>query len=243
MSEALPISVTGLEYSVSGQVLLDIEALEIGAGGPTVFLGPNGAGKSLFLRLLHGLIEPSAGAVLVGGEVPDRVARARQAMVFQHPVLLRRSVAANVAYALKVHGVAGGARRDAVKRLLAQSGLSGQARQAARTLSGGEQQRLAFVRAMAGAPDVLFLDEPTSSLDPAASLAIEEMIAQVSAAGTKIVMVTHDLVMAQRLATEVVFLHEGRLFEQTPGNAFFKKPVSAAGRGFLARNLAVWDDV
>jgi len=157
-------------------------------------------------------------------------------------VLLRRSVAANVDYALKVHGVAGGARRDAVGRLLAQSGLSAQARQAARTLSGGEQQRLAFVRAMAGAPDVLFLDEPTSSLDPAASGIIEDMISAVSMAGTKIIMVTHDLGMAQRLAAEIVFLHEGRVCEQTPGRAFFQKPASAAGRAFLARNLAVWDD-
>lgn len=239
---SLPIMVRNLQYVVAGKFLVDIDAVEISAGGPTIILGSNGAGKSIFMRLLHGLIEPTHGAVLCADKLPDRALRRRQAMVFQKPVLLRRTVAANIAYSLKVHGVPRKNRRLNVQTLLRQCGLSDLAKQSARTLSGGEQQRLAIVRALASKPEVLFLDEPTSSLDPAASDLIEDMIKRASTAGTKIVMITQDLGLARRLAENVILMHRGRVIEHTPSSDFFNRPVSTTGRDFLDGSLANWGD-
>ena len=145
-------------------------------------------GKSLLLRLLHGLIPPTSGRVLWHGRSLDRAGRRAQAMVFQRPVMLRRSVMANVRFALDVRGV-GSARRQAQKHMeLAQ--LAAFAKQPARALSVGEQQRLAVVRALACEPEVLFLDEPTASLDPASTHAIEALIGEAHRNGVTIVMVT-----------------------------------------------------
>ncbi|MGR3660258.1 MAG: ATP-binding cassette domain-containing protein [Paracoccaceae bacterium] len=223
------LSARGLVFEADGVRLLDVAVLDIEAGGPTVILGANGAGKSLLLRLLHGLILPSAGTVVVSG--------GRQAMVFQKPVLLRRSVAANVDYVLAVNGMARGERKAVVAVLLAEAGLAEKADQAARSLSGGEQQRLALVRAMAVQPVVLFLDEPTSSLDPEATEIIEAMISAAAAAGTKVVMITHDLGQARRLAGDVVFCYRGTVAEHSEAAAFFDGPESAAAVGFLAGKL------
>jgi tungstate transport system ATP-binding protein len=233
----LPIRVETLTYVAGGQRLVDVRALEIGVAGPTMILGPNGAGKSLFLRLLHGLIEPTSGKVLFAGHLADKALRRQQAMVFQKPVLLRRSVAANITYALAAHGVPRRGRRALVEHLLRKGNLVERGHQPARTLSGGEQQRLALVRALASDPAILFLDEPTSSLDPAASHDIEALIGQAAHGGTKIIMVTHDLGLAQRLADEIVFLHLGRVVEQRPAEDFFKQPRSAYARAFLASKL------
>jgi tungstate transport system ATP-binding protein len=160
-------------------------------------------------------------------------------MVFQKPVLLRRSVAANVDYVLTVNGLARGQRKARVTALLAEGGLSEKSNQAARSLSGGEQQRLALVRAMAVEPEILFLDEPTSSLDPEATEAIEAMISTAAAGGTKVVMITHDLGQARRLADDVVFCHRGQVVEHTPAPAFFAGPQNEAAVGFLAGKLVL----
>ncbi len=240
MSESnpsLPITVRDLVYKTDGQQLLQIGSLNIANSGPTMILGPNGAGKSLFLRLLHGLIEPTMGVISFNGQIASSGHRRAQGMVFQKPVLLRRSVAANINYALKVHRVERAERGQRVLELLHRGNLSGRARQAARTLSGGEQQRLALVRALASEPAVLFLDEPTSSLDPGASLAIEEMIAQTASSGTKIVMITHDLGLAQRLANEILFFHNGKVCEQAMATDFFLGPQSKEAQAFLAGRL------
>lgn len=235
----LPLVARGLVFTAGGRRLVEIETLAVTPGGPTMVMGPNGAGKSLLLRLLHGLIAPSAGEVRWNGAPADSAIRRRQAMVFQRPMLLRRSVAANVDYALKVQQVPRAARPAAIDSALEAGNLTGLARQSARTLSGGEQQRLALVRALAVAPDILFLDEPTSSLDPASTQAIEALIARASDGGTKIVMVTHDLGQARRLAEEVVFMHRGRIAEQTPAAAFFDTPRSDPARAFLAGRLVL----
>ncbi len=234
---SLPITVRDLVYETDRQQLLQVGSLEISEAGPTMILGPNGAGKSLFLRLLHGLIEPTSGTILFSKQIATNGHRLSQGMVFQKPVLLRRSVAANINYALKVHGVERTKRRQRVLDLLAAGNLSGRSRQAARTLSGGEQQRLALVRALASEPTVLFLDEPTSSLDPGASLAIEEIITQTARSGTKIVMITHDLGLAQRLASEILFFHNGNVCEQAPALKFFSGPHSKEAQAFLAGRL------
>ena len=235
----LPISVQGLQYTAGQAGLINIDQLKIGAGGPTLILGPNGSGKSLLLRLLHGLIAPTRGRVLFGGQVSDPAIQRRQAMVFQRPVLLRRSVRANVSYVLRAHGVARHQRAAKVRELLAGANLAGKSGQPARSLSGGEQQLLALIRALATNPEVLFLDEPTSSLDPGATHMIETMIDRASKAGTKIIMVSHDLGQARRLAAEVVFCHRGQIARQTPATEFFEKPRSRAAQSFIAGGLVL----
>jgi len=235
----LPLCLENLVFRAGGRTLLDVAGLTIGAGGPTLILGPNGAGKSLLLRLMHGLIPPASGEVRYNGCALGTAVRRRQAMVFQRPVLLRRSVAANIDYALKVHGVPRVARRERVAELLRLGDLAERANQPARTLSGGEQQRLAVVRAISTRPHILFMDEPTSSLDPGATQAIESLLRRVADAGTKIVMVTHDVGQARRLAAEIVFVHGGRIVEQTPVARFFDEPASQPARQFLAGGLVL----
>ena len=158
-------------------------------------------------------------------------------MVFQRPVLLRRSVAANAHFGLRLRGVPRRERRTLVAEALRQGGLADVANRAARVLSGGEQQRLALVRAWTLKPQVLFLDEPTAHLDPAATRAVETLLARFHAAGTKLIMTTHDLGQARRLADEVLFLHRGRLLEHSPTASFFTQPQSAEAAAFLDGNL------
>ena len=218
-----------LRFSIEGRAKINIPMLRLDGEGPTMILGANGAGKSLTLRLLHGLLAPQTGQISTPAT--------RQAMVFQKPVLLRRSVLANVEYALKACGSPRKTRRALAHDWLAEAQLIAAARQAARTLSGGEQQRLALVRALATDPEILFLDEPTSSLDPAATHAIEAMILRASAHGTRIVMVTHDLGQAKRLGRDIVFLHRGEVACHQPADAFFAKPESIAAKRYLCGDL------
>jgi tungstate transport system ATP-binding protein len=234
-----PATVQALSFQAGGQTLLHGVDLALDRTSTTVIMGPNGAGKSLLLRLLHGLLTPSSGAVRWNGRAPDRWVRRRQAMVFQKPVLLRRSVIGNVTYALKVHGVARRARRARAQEALVEAGLARLARRPARVLSGGEQQRLALARAWATRPEVLFLDEPTANLDPAGAHAVERMVAAIKDRGTKIVLTTHDLGQARRLADEVVFLHRGRLVEHGPAQTFFNQPQSEQARAFLSGDLVL----
>lgn len=232
----LPLEVRGLRYVFGGTALIDGIDLKLRAGRITVVMGPNGAGKSLLLRLLHGLIQPSAGEILWDSAELSQVIRRRQAMVFQKPVLLRRSVAANIDFVLGARGDRDPVRRDA---LLEHVGLGGRAGQPARLLSGGEQQRLALARALAIGPEVLFLDEPTASLDPASVLKIEEIVGAAHAAGTKIIFVTHDIGQARRLAGDVVFLARGRVAEHTPAARFFEGPSTDAARAYLAGRIVI----
>ena len=231
----LPLRIEGLVLKVHRKQLLGPLSLTLGAGPRSIILGPNGAGKSLLLRLCHGLLQPTAGRVL--WQVPPAEARRRQAMVFQRPVLLRRSVAANIDYALKLRSVADRDRADQVAAALEATGLAALAHQPARSLSGGEQQRLALARAWAVQPEVLFLDEPTASLDPSSARAVENVITSIHRAGTKIVMTTHDLGLARRQADEVIFLHRGQLLDHQPAGAFFGFPATEEARAFLAGNL------
>jgi tungstate transport system ATP-binding protein len=235
--EILPLRTRGLVFEAGGERLLDGISLTLEEGTLTAIMGPNGAGKSLLLRVLHGLLRPSAGQVLWNGNpVSPEVVR-RQGMVFQRPVLLRRSVAANVRYALATRGVPRAQRVERAAQVLGFADLEHLADRPARVLSGGEQQRLAMARALATEPDVLFLDEPTASLDPASTLSLEKLVARAQAVGTKIVLVTHDIGQARRLADEVIFLHKGRLLEQTSAERFFQSPSSEKARVFLAGRI------
>jgi tungstate transport system ATP-binding protein len=229
MSSILPLKVENLAFFRAGQTLLDDVSFRLEAGTRTLILGPNGAGKSLLLRLCHGLIQPSSGRILWQGADAAR----KQAMVFQRPVLLRRTALANIDYALKVRGLA----RQQAEGALERAGLGGLAHRQARVLSGGEQQRLALARAWALEPEVLFLDEPTASLDPGATRAVEALIGAIARTGTKIIMTTHDLGQARRLADEILFLDKGRLIEHGPAADFFAQPKSAEAQAFLKGDL------
>ena len=232
----LPLSVDDVVFAVGPRRIVDGVSLRLDAGPRTVILGPNGAGKSVLLRLCHGLLTPTAGTVAWNSaEIPG--GPRRQAMVFQRPVLLRRSALGNVSYALKLAGVPRRQREGRALEALRKVGLEGLAGHSARVLSGGEQQRLALARVWALHPEVLFLDEPTASLDPGATHEIENVIAALHAAGTKIVMVTHNLGQARRLGDEILFLHQGRLLERTPVEHFFKHPSSIEAARFLEGEL------
>lgn len=226
----MPLRLEALSFEGGGRRIIDSVDLTLEARGLTVVMGPNGAGKSVLLRLAHGLLKPTTGRVLYDAAPIDSDVRRRQAMVFQRPVLLRRSVAANVDFALGLRGRASVQRREG---LLDRVGLTHLSAQPARRLSGGEQQRLAFARALATEPEILFVDEPTSNLDPAAMRAIEAITRQVQAEGCKVVFVTHDIAQARRLADDVVFLHNGRIADHRPAADFFSNPISDAAAAYL----------
>jgi tungstate transport system ATP-binding protein len=224
----LPLRLENVVYAAAGQPIIDGITLEIGAGPSTIILGANGAGKSVLMRLMHGLLAPSSGSIAWHAD-----ARRRQAMVFQRPIMLRRSAHANVVYALKLARQ----KADSAMEALKEVGLEHLAHRAARVLSGGEQQRLALARAWALHPEVLFLDEPTANLDPSATREIETIIKAFDAAGTKIVMATHNLGQARRLADEVIYLHRGRVIERAPVEKFFAQPVTPEAAAFIKGEL------
>ena len=230
----LPLRLEAVGYGARGTALLTRVDLTVDAGRRLVILGPNGAGKSLLLRLCHGLIRPDAGRVLWAR---PEMAPARQAMVFQRPVLLRRSVRANLRHALSLARVERRVAEARTDEALERFGLGPVADRPARVLSGGEQQRLAIARAWTLRPEVLFLDEPSAQLDPGAARTIEALIADLSREGVTIIMTTHDLGQARRLAEDVAFLHRGRLIETGPATAFFNAPVSPEARAFLSGDL------
>lgn len=238
----LPFSLEGVWFrtpargKTGGLPLIKDMNLDFDAGPRTVIVGPNGAGKSLLLRLCHGLLRPTEGHVRWAAPHAEK----RQAMVFQRPVMLRRSAAANIDYALTLHDVPRAARPAVIEDVLNKTGLSRHAATSARVLSGGEQQRLALARAWALKPEVLFLDEPTASLDPSATHQIEALVAAIHAQGTKIVMTTHDLGQARRMGDEVLFLHRGRLLERAPTEQFFTAPQNDLARAFVKGELLWW---
>jgi len=235
-SHLLPMRARGLSLEIGGKRLIDQVDLDLQAGTITMIMGPNGAGKSLLLRVLHGMISPTAGSISWSGSGFTEAIRRRQAMVFQRPVLLRRSVAANIDFVLRLRGSADEEKRHAI---LEHVGLLALARQPARLLSGGEQQRLALARALALQPEVLFLDEPTASLDPASVLRIEEIVQNAHLSGTKIIFITHDLGQARRLADDIIFMHRGRVLEHAPASHFLNQPATAQGADFLAGRIVL----
>jgi len=231
----LPLALDGIRLDIGGHAILDGIDATFASGTRTVILGANGAGKSVLLRICHGLIKPTAGAVRwASGEIRPRA----QAMVFQRPVVLRRSVLANIEYGLRLAGVGAIERRERAASALARVGLSAIGTRSARVLSGGEQQRVALARAWALRPSILFLDEPTASLDPGAARNVEAIVQAIHDAGTKIVMTTHNLALARRLADEILFLHDGRIVESAATGEFFTRPRTALARAFIEGDLS-----
>jgi tungstate transport system ATP-binding protein len=233
----LPLMLVELRILAGPVTILDGITLKLDAGLPTVLIGPNGAGKTTLLRAAMGLLRPTSGLVTWAGR--EHAAPTRRAILFQRAAMLRRTAADNIRYALAAAKVPRARREGRVAELLADVGLTGLERRPARRLSGGEQQRLALARALARDPDLLILDEPTASLDPAATKAIEDIVRKISTHGVKVVMSTHDLGQARRVAGDVVLLHRGRLIENTPAAEFFVSPHTDEGRKFIAGELLV----
>ena len=232
----LPLRLDDVVFEAGARRIIHGLSATFDAGPRTVILGPNGAGKSVLLRLCHGLLVPTAGTIAWNSPEPPSAPR-RQAMVFQRPVLLRRTALGNVTYALKLAGVPVAQREERALEALRKVGLATLADRPARVLSGGEQQRLALARVWALRPEILFLDEPTASLDPGATHEIESIIRDMHASGTKIVMVTHNLGQARRIGDEILFMHQGRVVERAPTDQFLKNPGSPEAASFLEGEL------
>ncbi len=236
-STDLPISFEDVSVTAGAVTILDRISLNLAAGSPTVLIGPNGSGKTTFLRTAMGLIAPARGRITWGGQ--ENTPPVRRAIVFQRPAMLRRSAAGNVRYALKAAKIPRAEHAARLAEVLALVGLEGFGERAARRMSGGEQQRLALARALARDPAVLFLDEPTASLDPAATKSIEDVVRAIASRGIKVVMSTHDLGEARRLAGDIVLLHRGRVIETAPATAFFISPRTEEARKFTAGELLI----
>mgnify|MGYP003626925831 CR=1 FL=1 len=233
----LPLAASGLTFEADGKRLLNGVDISIPRGELLALVGPNGAGKSLTLRLLHGLLKPAAGSVrwsFGDGYIDDRK---RHALVFQKPVMLRRSVLANIEHALSAARFPRSEVRDRAQAALARFGLGDLAHRPARVLSGGEQQRLAITRAAALEPDLLFLDEPTSALDPGATRQVETMLDDLHGSGVTLVFSTHDLGQARRMARRVAFMHKGRVVEYGTTGQVLDAPQTAEARAFVAGDL------
>jgi len=233
----LPIIFDEVAILAGEMAILDRISLVLEPGSPTVLIGPNGSGKTTLLRAAMGLIPISRGRITWAGR--EASPPTRRAILLQRPVMLRRSAAGNIRYALGTAGVPRAEHDPRITELLSLVGLEDLARRPARQLSGGEQQRLALARALARDPAVLFLDEPTASLDPYATKAIEDIVRAVAARGVKVVMSTHDLGQAKRTGGKIVLLHRGRLVETGLTAEFLANPCTREAKQFIAGELLV----
>jgi len=229
-----PVRLEQVRFQPNGRTVLDGVDLELSSEGITIVLGPNGAGKSVLLRTLCGLLAPTDGHIDWGGQVFDGM---HVSMVFQHPMMLRSSVLDNVALGLRPRGVSRAERERRGMAMLERIGLADRARDNARRLSGGEQQRLALGRVWLTQPRLLLLAEPTASLDPSAVEEVERIVREIRTEGAKIVMTTHNLGQATRLADDIVFLAEGKVREHTSVRGFFTAPASAEAKRFIEGEL------
>lgn len=236
-AQFMPLHLEGVHLSFAKRAIYTNLNLAIGANGITAIMGPNGAGKSLILRMLTGLIKPDQGQVRYGHT--QRMPAGQIGFVFQRPVLLRRSVEANLMHALAIAGVDRNERASRAYNLLELGGMAHLAKSPARKLSGGEQQRLTLLRALAAKPGLLVLDEPSASLDPQATALIENIVLRASQCGVKVIVVTHDQGQAARLADEVVFIHKGQVLDIQATDSFLKNPASRQAKAYLAGELLI----
>ena len=220
------VALSEVSVIANGKSLLSGIDLTIYEGESVVVLGANGAGKSTLLKLCNAIISPSLGRV----QTPPVH---EQSLIFQRPALLQRTVLDNVRFVLSICGVTESACTERAQRALAACNLSAAASQQARSLSGGEQQRLALARAWACKPRLLLADEPTANLAPAALRDVEALLQAVQCEGTTLVLTTHNVAQARRLARRIIFLDSGRIVEDRPAAEFFASPRSAAARTYL----------
>ncbi|WP_227817591.1 ATP-binding cassette domain-containing protein [Nitrogeniibacter aestuarii] len=229
-----PLRLDQVRFQPNGRTVLDGVDLELSDEGITIILGPNGAGKSVLLRTLCGLLVPTGGHIDWGGCPFDG---RHIGMVFQHPMMLRSSVLDNLTLGMRPRGIGKADRERQGMAMLERIGLADRWKDNARRLSGGEQQRLALGRVWLTQPRLLLLDEPTASLDPSAVEAVERIVREIRTEGAKIVMTTHNLGQATRLADDIVFLAEGRVREHTAVRTFFTHPASEEAKRFIEGEL------
>ncbi|MFN3661305.1 ATP-binding cassette domain-containing protein [Yoonia sp.] len=236
-SDILPLNLQDIAVRRRGKRLLGPVSLTLQGAGISVLIGPNGSGKTTLLRAMHGIERITAGHK--AWSVSDADAHAAQSFVFQTPIMMRRNLRDNIAYPLILRGMRRAEARLAAEDWAARVGLAAALPRPATVLSGGEKQKLALARALVTEPQVLFLDEPCANLDGRATQDIEKILLAACAAGTRIVMSTHDLGQARRLADEVLFLHDGLLIDMLPAAAFFAGPVSPQATAFLNGDLVL----
>ncbi|MEM8978158.1 MAG: ATP-binding cassette domain-containing protein [Pseudomonadota bacterium] len=235
MTDLFPLRLRKAESSRRGKRLVGPIDLELDGTGTTVVLGPNGSGKTTLLRLMHGAARLSAGSLEWACDM--ETAQGAQAFVFQRPVMLRRSVLENLIYPLRMRGVPRAQARRQAENWAERTGLSTLLERSAPALSGGEQQKLAIARALITSPKLVFFDEPTAALDGRATRAIEEILAQTKAAGTRLILSTHDMGQARRLADKCVFLLGGQIAEVSPADRFFGNPQTQEAKAFLRGDI------
>lgn len=231
MTAILPLTLSGATVRKRGKQLLGPIDLTLQAGGLTAIIGPNGSGKTTLLRLMHGLERARDGAV--AWAAPDDIARTRQAFVFQTPIMMRRSVLDCIAYPLTLSGARRADARRTALDAAAQAGLSDVVDLPAQMISGGERQKLALARALIRAPEVLFLDEPCASLDGRATREIETRLGAARSENVTLVMSTHDVAQARRLADAIIFMNRGTILAHCPAAEFFAAPGSEEASALL----------
>lgn len=231
VTSILPINVRDAVVKKRRQILLGPISLALPEHGFTMVIGPNGAGKTTLLRLIYGLEFPKHGDI--SWNLPKSEVQKHQAFIFQTPIMMRRSVVDNICYPLLTRGINKSAAQEQAKQWAQKVGLGEMCARDAMVLSGGEKQKLAIARALIIKPQILFLDEPTTNLDGKSTREIEELLLQTYHNGTRIVMTTHNLAQAKRLASDIIFLNKGQLMEQGTADAFFNQPSSSTIQQFL----------
>jgi tungstate transport system ATP-binding protein len=216
VSSLFPLTLQDVAVRRQGKRIIGPIDLVLNPQGPTIVVGPNGSGKTTLLRVMHGI---------------------EHAFVFQSPIVLRRSVAENLAYPLRLLKTPAGQIRETVDYWLDRIGLASGQNSPATRLSGGERQKLAIARALVRKPDVLFLDEPCANLDGHATREIETLLQEIAAAGTQLVMATHDMGQARRLAHDLVFMLDGKIHETGPAKTKFSAPQTEALAAFLRGDI------
>ena len=225
----LPLEIKNLNYAIGSKEILCNLNIKIISDKITVIMGPNGAGKSIFLKILNGIIRPTSGKILWNEKVDESLVLNGQALVFQKPVLLRRSVKANLDFFDKLTNLNNYDKNQLLKIV----DLLDQKNQPARLLSLGEQQRLSLIRALLLRPRLIMLDEPTANLDPASTKIIEDIIISLKEFGIKIIFVTHNILQAKRIADEVIFFDKGKLIEHSNAKEFFSNSKSMKVNNYL----------
>ncbi len=235
VSDLLPVTAKGAVVRKGGKTILGPIDLAISGKGTTIVMGPNGSGKTTLLRLLHGLDRARDGSVSWNGARED--AHAAQAFIFQTPKMMRRSVLDNIAYPLRVRGASRKQARIKAEDWATRIGLGDALNRDAQALSGGERQKLALARALVTEPAILFLDEPTTNLDGGSTREIEDILSQALDTGTRLIMATHDIGQARRLADEVIFIHRGTMSAHQRATAFFEAPASQSAAAYLRGDI------
>ena len=231
-----PIRFKDLSVILGQKIILDKINCKIKSNSITAVLGPNGAGKSIFLQTINGLVSIQSGRLTFNSMDKNQEIRKQQALVFQNPVLLRRTVMANMQFVLNLRNRES---NQLLKNILDKVGLEGYEKKSARLLSGGEKQRLSMARALVVNPHLLLLDEPTANLDPYSLNLIEDLVLEENSIGKTIIFTTHDMSQAKRLATDVIFLNKGKVLEQTISKTFFKSPKTLEAQKYINGEILI----